>query len=77
MPTVIVYWSPGRTDEQKATIVREITNTFVTHGGASREAVLVIFQDIQPGDSGRGGVMLSGPKLNFDSADNGGPTPAD
>ena len=63
MPTVIVYWSPGRTDDQKATIVHEITETFVRHGGASRETVLVIFQDIQPGNSGRGGVMLAPPKL--------------
>ncbi len=57
MPTVIIYWSPGRKAEQKAAVVRGITETLVQEGGARREDVLVIFQDIQAGDSGRGGVI--------------------
>lgn len=59
MPTVIIYWSPGRSAEQKATVIREITDTLVTNAGARREDVLVIFQDIQPGDAGRGGAVMS------------------
>jgi 4-oxalocrotonate tautomerase family enzyme len=63
MPTVLIYWSPGRSHEQKASIIEEITKTLVEHGNARREDVLVIFQDIQPGDFGRGGVVGSPPIL--------------
>jgi 4-oxalocrotonate tautomerase len=61
MPTILIYWSPGRTHEQKAAVVRDITETMVTQGGARREDVLVIFQDIQPGDFGRGGEIAAPP----------------
>ncbi len=57
MPTVIVYWSPGRTPEQKAATIRGITDTLVSEAGARREDVLVIFQNIAPGDFGRGGIV--------------------
>ncbi|MCC7446934.1 MAG: 4-oxalocrotonate tautomerase family protein [Anaerolineae bacterium] len=63
MPTVILYWSPGRTPEQKQRVVEGITNTLVEHGGARREDVLIIFQNIEPGDAGRGGKMLTPPNL--------------
>jgi len=72
MPTVLVYWSPGRTDEQKATIIHEMTETLVKHGGAARDSVVIIFQDIQPGSSGRGGVVIKPPMLNNTSPDNKG-----
>ena len=58
MPTVIVYWSPGRTDEQKANVIHEVTQTLVEKGGARREDVLIIFQEIQAGDAGRGGRVI-------------------
>jgi 4-oxalocrotonate tautomerase family enzyme len=61
MPTVIIYWSPGRTQEQKAAVVHEVTEALVRAGNARREDVLIIFQDIQPGDAGRGGVITSAP----------------
>ncbi len=61
MPTVIVYWSPGRTPEQKAAVVEGITDTLVTKGGARREDVLVIFQNIEPGDFGRAGKINAPP----------------
>ncbi|NDJ61004.1 MAG: 4-oxalocrotonate tautomerase family protein [Chloroflexi bacterium] len=56
MPTVIIYWSPGRSDDQKAAVISDITETLVAQGNAKREDVLVIFQEIQPGDFGRAGV---------------------
>jgi len=59
MPTVIVYWSPGRTQNQKQRVVEEITNTLVEHGNARIDDVLIIFQDIQPGNAGRGGKIAS------------------
>ena len=58
MPTVIIYWSPGRTDRQKEDVIREITETLVTRGSARLEDVVVIFQEIKPGDAGRAGRVL-------------------
>jgi 4-oxalocrotonate tautomerase family enzyme len=57
MPTVIVYWSPGRTAQQKQRVVEEMTAALVEHGDARLEDVLIIFQDILPGDSGRAGKL--------------------
>jgi 4-oxalocrotonate tautomerase family enzyme len=62
MPTVIIYWSPGRSAKQKQDVISEITETLVVRGNARREDVLVIFQEIQPGDAGRGGHMLNAPQ---------------
>jgi phenylpyruvate tautomerase PptA (4-oxalocrotonate tautomerase family) len=62
MPTVIIYWSPGRSDDQKAKVVADITHTLVEHGSARREDVLIIFQDILPGNAGRAGVISSAPQ---------------
>ncbi len=58
MPTVIVYWSPGRTDEQKQQVARRIAEALVEEGKARVDDVLVIFQNIQPGDSARGPELL-------------------
>jgi 4-oxalocrotonate tautomerase family enzyme len=66
MPTVLVYWSPGRTGEQKQAVVEGITDTLVNQGGARREDVLIIFQNIEPGDAGRAGMILSPPVLATD-----------
>ena len=66
MPTVIVYWARGRSDAQKQAVIEGITTTLVDHGGARQEDVLVIFQNIEPGDFGRGGVIGVPPKLPGD-----------
>ncbi len=58
MPTVLIYWSPGRNPDQKQRVIEEITDALVEHGNARKEDVLVIFQDIQPGDAGRGGKVI-------------------
>lgn len=58
MPTVIVYWSPGRTDEQKQRVSRRIAEALVEEGSARVEDVLIIFQHIEPGNSARGPDLL-------------------
>jgi 4-oxalocrotonate tautomerase family enzyme len=58
MPTIVIYWSPGRTQAQKTKVIEEITETLVEHGSARREDVLIIFQNIEAGDAGRGGLVL-------------------
>jgi len=61
MPTVLIYWSPGRSSKQKAEVISEITNVLVDKGGARREDVLIIFQNIESGDAGRAGKVLGRP----------------
>ena len=58
MPTVLIYWSPGRSPEQKANVISGITEVLVEKGGARREDVLIIFQNIEAGDAGRAGQVL-------------------
>ena len=58
MPTVLVYWSPGRSSEQKSDVISGITDVLVEKGGARREDVLIIFQNIEAGDAGRAGQVL-------------------
>jgi 4-oxalocrotonate tautomerase family enzyme len=67
MPTVIIYWSQGRSRDQKSTVIQEITDVLVQHGGARREDVLVIFQEIMPGDSGRAGQLIEPPVFQRDT----------
>jgi 4-oxalocrotonate tautomerase family enzyme len=67
MPTVIIYWSPGRSDKQKKAVIEHITETLVEDGGARREDVLVIFQNIEAGDFGRAGVVGAAARLNAEN----------
>lgn len=54
MPTILIYWSVGRSQEQKAGVIDGIVNVMVEQGGAKREDVVVIMQDVEPGNMGRG-----------------------
>jgi len=58
MPTVLIYWSPGRSSQQKAEVISGITDVLVEKGGARRDDVLIIFQNIDAGDAGRAGHVL-------------------
>lgn len=64
MPTVLIYWSPGRTPEQKTNVIQGITEVLVEKGGARREDVLIIFQNIEAGDAGRAGKVLGAAKAS-------------
>jgi len=61
MPTVIIYWSPGRSQEQKQRVSRRIYEALVQDGGARPEDVLVIFQNIEAGDASRPGAAAAKP----------------
>ena len=67
MPTVIIYWSPGRTDEQKAQVTRKITETLVEDGGAKLEDILIIFQHIEAGNVARQGKLVGSGKESASS----------
>jgi len=57
MPTIIVEWAEGRTDEQKAELVKGITEVVTKVSKAPPEAVLVIIHDNPAANTGRGGVL--------------------
>lgn len=63
MPTVIIYWSPGRSQTQKERLVERITDALVEEAEAKRSDVLVIFQNVESGDAARGGQILAPPSF--------------
>jgi 4-oxalocrotonate tautomerase family enzyme len=68
MPTILVYWSPGRNTTQKQQVVQRITDALVEEAGANRDDVLIIFQNIEAGDAAKGG-QLAIPQHEPDSLD--------
>lgn len=61
MPTVLVYWYPGRDSEQKQRVAERITDALVEDGKAARESILIIFQEITPDNTARAGHLQSLP----------------
>jgi 4-oxalocrotonate tautomerase len=61
MPTVFVYWYPGRSAEQKQQVAARITDALVEDGNASRESILIVFHDITPENTARAGHLQSLP----------------
>lgn len=59
MPTIIVYWYPGRNSEQKQKISQRITDALVEDGNAKRESILIIFQETTPDNTARAGQLQS------------------
>jgi len=59
MPTVLVYWYPGRDSEQKQKIAQRITDALIEDGNAKRESILIIFQETTPDNTARGGQLQS------------------
>jgi 4-oxalocrotonate tautomerase len=59
MPIVNIQLLEGRSVQQKAEISRVITDALVEIGGAERNAVLVIFSDIEKSDLAKGGKLVS------------------
>ena len=57
MPVVTVQLWEGRTVEQKRALVAAITDAMVEHGGAKRDGLHVILQEIPRENWGRAGVL--------------------
>lgn len=68
MPVIRVEMFSGRTDDQKADLVRELTDSFLRTCGGTRESVQVVIDDYAPSNWGVGGVLASEKmKTNKDS----------
>ena len=70
MPTVFVYWYPGRNAEQKQKIAARITDALVEDGNAKRDSILIIFQEITPDNTARAGHLQSLPRLSQSDSEN-------
>jgi len=57
MPTIIVEWATGRTDEQKAELVKGITEVVSRVAKAPVEAVSVIIHDNGPANTAKAGKL--------------------
>lgn len=54
MPTIIVYWSPSRSPQEKQAVANGFIETLVDKGKANRDDILIVFQNIEDGDAFRG-----------------------
>ena len=59
MPIIRVEMFPGRTNDQKRELVKELTDAFVRTAGGKPEAVFVVLNDIEKSNWGAGGELCS------------------
>src|SRR5215210_5304280 len=62
MVVVQVEWLAGRSPEQKAALVAEITDAVRRIGGAQQENVHVVLHDVPPSNWGRAGELIEPPQ---------------
>ena len=58
MPFIEVLWFPGRDDDQKKILTKEITDSFVRVTGCKPNAVEIIFKEITKENSASSGKLL-------------------
>ena len=58
MPYIEVLWFPGRDDDQKKILTKEITDSFVRVTGCKPNAVEIIFKEITKENSASTGKLL-------------------
>lgn len=58
MPFIHIELVEGRTAEQKATLVKEVTDAVVKNTGASKESVHVILNEMKKSNYAKGGELL-------------------
>ena len=59
MPRIKVEWLSTRTDEQRQTLVDTITKAFVDVVGVKPDQVNIVFDEIPPELSAKGGIFWS------------------
>ncbi|ALV22580.1 MAG: 2-hydroxymuconate tautomerase [Carnobacterium sp.] len=58
MPFIHIELVEGRTAEQKANLVKEVTEAVVKNTGASKESVHVILNEMKKSNYAKGGELL-------------------
>ena len=59
MPIIRVEMFPGRTEDQKRELVKELTDAFVRTAGGKPDSVFVVLTDIEKNHWGVGGELCS------------------
>jgi len=59
MPVIRVEMFKGRTPEQKADMVREVTDAFVRTAGGTPESVHIVITDVEKSDWAVAGKLAS------------------
>ena len=59
MPIIRVEMFPGRSEQQKRELVKELTDAFVRTAGGKPEAVFVVLTDVEKSNWGAGGELCS------------------
>ena len=59
MPVIRVEMFKGRTSEQKADMVREVTDAFVRTAGGTQESVHIVITDVETSDWAVAGKLAS------------------
>jgi len=59
MPIIRVEMFPGRSEEQKRAMVRELTEGFVRTAGGSPDGVYVVITEVEKSNWGSGGELCS------------------
>lgn len=59
MPIVNVAMLEGRSDEVKAAVAKEITDTLVRHLGSAPEHIYITFEDVPNNNWATAGVLFS------------------
>lgn len=62
MPIVKIELLPGRSDQAKAAIAAEITQTVARHTGAAPEHIYVMFGEVAPNNWAVAGKTFASPK---------------
>jgi 4-oxalocrotonate tautomerase len=58
MPVVRIAWFTGKTQQQKATVPAEITDSIVRNTGTDAKYIYVLFEDVKASDWAGGGKLF-------------------
>lgn len=58
MPVVRVSWFDGKTQDQKAQVAKDITDSIVKTTGTDASYIYVIFEDVKPADWAGSGKLF-------------------
>jgi len=59
MPIIRVEMFPGRTEDQKRELVKELTDAFVRTAGGKPDSVFIVLTDVEKSNWGSGGELCA------------------
>ena len=59
MLVITIRMAKGRSEEQKTEIIKEFTESVSRIFGVEPEKIIILIEELDPGNIGRGGIPLS------------------